>query len=77
LMENIYDMSEEIHIHHKIPWCKDKSYNLDNLALVHSKCYEGWHLEPEGRVKKKDMKMKDDSYSYNRQKLDLSKIKKN
>jgi RNA-directed DNA polymerase len=77
LMENIYDMNEDIHIHHKIPWSKDKSYNLDNLVLVHSKCHEGWHLEPEGIVKKKDMKIKDDTHSYNRQKIRSAKKKLN
>ena len=58
LIDDIKDMSNDVHIHHIIPWSKDKTYDASNLALVHIDCHLGWHLEPAGKVERKKKEAK-------------------
>jgi RNA-directed DNA polymerase len=71
LTDDINDMNNDIHIHHIIPWSEDKTYNVNNLVLVHNNCHLGWHLEPVGKVerKKKEAKNGKITYSNNRTKI--------
>jgi RNA-directed DNA polymerase len=75
LIDDINDMNTDTHVHHIKPWSKDKTYDVDNLALVHANCHEGWHLEPLGKVEKtnKCPKFKGEIYSKNRTKIKFYK----
>jgi len=64
LINDDNNINNDVHIHHINPCINDKSYAVDNLALVHPDCHIGWHLEPVGQMKKRNKSKNNETLIY-------------